>query len=203
MPEVSVPVKTPALQPCKSCGTQIPVGAKLCSVCKSYQNWLGSINNSALILSLLVALFSVLSTAVPAVRNALRPDRSDLRLKRFYYTESGVSLIVNNTGRMPGFVSSCKMQLANGSSSIWDFNFNLEKPSDTRVVKADTIVELFFKTDHGWMTDVLKEKVGPTWQALLNGGNLKAHLIVDLTQFDGSTDRRESVTPFKDFYYKY
>lgn len=187
------------LTPCRACRSDIPADAHLCSVCGSYQNWLGSLNRSGLILSLLVALVSVLSVAVPVLKTAIRPSRSEVHLLRYYFTDTGVSLVVHNTGRMPGFVSSCKMQVLAGDHAIWDFNFNLDGRSPTRVVNGDSLTEIFFKTDHGWMGQTLNQKLGSEWE---KRGDLQAKLYVGITQFDGSTKQLDHIDPFKDFYYK-
>jgi len=87
----------------------------------------------------MVALVSVVATALPIIRDVARPSRSDIRLMRFYYTQNGLSLVVNNKGRMPGFISSCKMEIVElNGKPIWPFNFNLDKPSETRVIKGDS-----------------------------------------------------------------
>jgi len=202
----SVPPPIPAAltQPCRLCKHAIPVGARLCSECGSYQNWLGSLNRSSLVLSLLVALASVLSIAIPAVKTALRPSRSDLRMVRYYFTDTGVSIVLNNKGAMPGFISSCKMELLLPDRSVWFLNFNLDQRSETRVVKGDSVAEVFFKTDHAWIERLLGKEVGPEWKDQLNNGELTQKLDVTLTQFDGSTEHTYgTVAPLKDFYYKY
>jgi hypothetical protein len=192
----------PRLIPCRLCATPIPGGARLCPVCGSYQNWLGSLNRSGLVLSLLVALVSVLSVAIPAFQTALRPARSELRVLRYYFTETGVSLVLTNKGAMPGFVSSCKMDVLSGNKWIWTFNFNLDQRSETRVVKGDSVAELFFKTDHVWMNTLLSEKIGPQWQEQVS--DLTQKLDFQVTQFDGSSEHVPGiVSPLKDFYYKY
>lgn len=189
---------------CRLCKNPIPVGARLCSKCGSYQNWLASLNRSSLVLSLLVALVSVLSIAIPAVKSTLRPSRSDLQMVRYYFTETGVSIVLNNQGAMPGFISSCKMELFLANQSIWFLNFNLDQRSETRVVKGDSVAEIFFKTDHAWIERFLADKVGPQWKDKLNGGELTQKLEVTLTQFDGSSQQADGlVSPLKDFYYKY
>jgi hypothetical protein len=80
----------------------------------------------------------------------------------------------------------------------------LDQRSETRVVKGDSVAELFFKTDHAWMKELLEKKVGLEWWDLLNNGELKQKLDLEITQFDGRTEHSAGmVSPLKDFYYKY
>jgi len=95
------------------------------------------------------------------------------------------------------------MQVLKGNQWIWDFNFNLDERSKSRIVKNDSYDEIFYKTDHDWIARLLNEKLGPDWKKMLDGDDLKGKLIVELTQFDGSTQKQVNANPLRNFYYKY
>jgi hypothetical protein len=57
---------------CLVCGTWIAKSAARCGECKSFQNWRRVIPGNEVVLALLVSLFSVLSTAIPAILYVLR-----------------------------------------------------------------------------------------------------------------------------------
>lgn len=80
-------------RPCILCCEQIPSGAKICTKCDAYQDWRRFFGVSGTILTLLVALVSVLAIGGPAVRNALTPNRSDVRCSLLAWTASGVTLV--------------------------------------------------------------------------------------------------------------
>ena len=65
---------------CKICGHEIPDSANKCTVCGSFQNWRGHLNFSSTILALLVALVSVVATAVPVLSEVFDQDDSDVNL---------------------------------------------------------------------------------------------------------------------------
>jgi hypothetical protein len=79
-------------------------GATRCSACNSYQNWRRFFDFSAVILSLLVALVSVVSAVGPQIVALLPPWGSDLESRSYYFSADTVSLIVENSGNKPGYV---------------------------------------------------------------------------------------------------
>jgi len=199
-PETSSKSSEPE-RPCKLCRRPIPTGARLCAICGSYQNWLGGISRSGLVLSLLVALVSVSAVALPIFRTALRPARSEVRKVDYYYTDTGVSILLENKGSKHGFVSSCKMDVLDGSQYVWSFNFNLDSRSPTRVVPPDSVVEIFYRTDRTWMGKLLGQKFGSDWEKT-KIDSLSTKLTIGIRQFDGSESSIDGVIAhLKDFYY--
>ncbi len=63
---------------CRICCEPIAAGARKCIHCDSFQDWRGNLGVSATVLSLLVALVSVLTASAPILTKTLTPERSDL-----------------------------------------------------------------------------------------------------------------------------
>lgn len=97
----SEPAKTAR---CRVCKEPMFSGAKRCTACKSYQGWRRFFDFSAVVLSLLVALISVLSAAGPKLVALLPPWGSALAVKSNYFSPDRISLIIQNTGNQPGLV---------------------------------------------------------------------------------------------------
>jgi hypothetical protein len=92
------------LSRCLSCQEPIHPKAKLCKTCKSYQDWRRHFNFSAVVLSLLVALISVISAVGPRIISWLPPFGSRLEVKSFYYSTDAIVLIVENEGNQAGHI---------------------------------------------------------------------------------------------------
>ena len=81
-------------KPCKICQEPINRGARKCIHCQSSQGWLSGLAVSATMMSLLVALVSVLAAAVPAFKSLLTPVNSDLVFVPQGMTRETVSVLV-------------------------------------------------------------------------------------------------------------
>jgi hypothetical protein len=94
------------------CRKEIPSGAKICTECDSYQDWRRYFGLSSTILSLLVALVSVLTVAVPVLRHALTADRSEIRCNVLGWNENSgeVTLVVSNKGPRPSAIKALTLQ---------------------------------------------------------------------------------------------
>jgi len=99
------------LSRCSSCQEPIHPKAKLCKTCKSYQDWRRHFNFSAVVLSLLVALISVISAVGPRIISWLPPFGSRLEVKRFYYSTDALVLLVENQGNQAGYIGRVNVAL--------------------------------------------------------------------------------------------
>jgi hypothetical protein len=99
------------LSRCSSCQEPIHPKAKLCKTCKSYQDWRRHFNFSAVVLSLLVALISVISAVGPQIISWLPPLGSQLEVKQFYYSTDAIVLIVENKGNQAGLIGRVNVTL--------------------------------------------------------------------------------------------
>jgi hypothetical protein len=95
-------------KPCVVCQEPIKRHATKCVHCGSYQDWRSNISFSlsTSVLSLLVALVTVLTAAVPVFKEALTPKNSDLTFSFQGASTDPIRLIVlaTNRGVRPGTV---------------------------------------------------------------------------------------------------
>ena len=96
---------------CLNCQEPIHPKAKLCKTCKSYQDWRRHFSFSAVVLSLLVALISVISAVGPRIISWLPPSGSRLEIKSFYYSTDAIVLIVENEGNQAGHIGRVNVVL--------------------------------------------------------------------------------------------
>ena len=105
---------------CKICGHEIPDSASKCTVCGSFQNWRGRINFSSTILALLVALFSVIATAMPVLSELFDQDDSDVNLVFQSYDVDKANkynyfFIAANSGTRPAGIGKATFRIEIGS----------------------------------------------------------------------------------------
>jgi hypothetical protein len=149
---------------CRVCKEPMYPGASRCTACNSYQNWRRYFDFSAVILSLLVALVSVVSAVGPQIVALLPPWGSDLEIRSYYFSADTVSLIVENSGNKPGFVGKvsavvyCKGAFFNSNLSsevqnvdaehkppTWGFMIDMGTSNETsRTIPARSSREIAF-----------------------------------------------------------
>ena len=61
---------------CRMCYALMPISARKCTVCQSYQDWQRYLSGSSVVLSLLVALVSVLTFALPIWKHQFYTPRN-------------------------------------------------------------------------------------------------------------------------------
>jgi predicted nucleic acid-binding Zn ribbon protein len=113
---------------CVFCREPIRTDAVICSQCKNYQDCRKYFTLSSTVLSLLVALFSVLTVAVPVLKNALTPQRSAIHCSLLHWTSEGVSLIVSNRGTRPATAKALKLMARDTTTKATSLQF---KPTFT------------------------------------------------------------------------
>jgi hypothetical protein len=95
---------------------------------------------------LLVALVSVLTVAVPVIRNALTPDRSDVRCSLLSWNIAGVTVLVSNRGVRPAVLKNLRLKSVAstqpGTQIVFagDFTDLLLEPGKFRIVKFHRVV---------------------------------------------------------------
>lgn len=108
------------LKSCNDCGETIPSDAAKCTHCDAFQDWRRYVNFSTTMVALITALISVIASSLPAVRELVIGDRSDMKLS-FQRVENGkILLLGSNSGTRPGAVNRA-----------W---LTLTKPNDRRVI---------------------------------------------------------------------
>jgi hypothetical protein len=88
------------------CAEPIKKAARKCIHCDSYQDWHANIGMSSTVLSLLVALVSVLTAAIPVVKDAFTPKNALLTATFQGANSDRLSVLFTNQGTRPGSVSS-------------------------------------------------------------------------------------------------
>ena len=122
-------------QPCRVCKEPIQIGALICNVCKSRQDWRRHVTVSSSVLSLLVALVSVTGIAIDDIVAALRSKKSDIRVTvirtrehetvRNYLPDRkfDIQLYVANVGYRRGAIGRVQMKSVDPSGKWEDLDF--------------------------------------------------------------------------------
>lgn len=127
---------------CRECGDQIPEPARKCATCGAYQDWrrVFWLGNSTL--SLLVALFSVLTVAVPILKRALTPEyeRVTVQVVTQRYEpslEKNVMVVhLANSGTVAAFISPNANLFANKRKAAFSIDLLPRGPRDGTATRA-------------------------------------------------------------------
>jgi hypothetical protein len=122
MIDTSVGISGPATKSCRICAEEIKWAATQCIHCKSYQDWRSTLGFSTTVLSLLVALVSVLTVALPVFKAAVTPKNSALTYTVQGSTEGRIFVLVSNLGNRPGSVAHAALNLDGVPALIVDLS---------------------------------------------------------------------------------
>ena len=89
---------------CKLCKEEIKDDAKVCIHCGSLQNWKRYLNFSSLILSLVIAAFTVFGFTYPYLKEKLQPLKTQLSATIMGTSKEYLYLFVSNTGNRAGSI---------------------------------------------------------------------------------------------------
>lgn len=89
---------------CQLCSAAIPNAAIKCRHCNGYQRRWFFLNLSTPVLSLLVALVSILSLALPTLISAITYPHSDVRVAFQYFEDGTAHFVASNGGTRAGSV---------------------------------------------------------------------------------------------------
>jgi hypothetical protein len=106
MSESTLPPGAENSKPCRVCGELIKKTARVCIHCNNYQDWRANISFGNTFLALLVALISVLTTAIPVIVGLFTTKNSHLEFSFQGATEDSISVLISNLGSRPGSVGS-------------------------------------------------------------------------------------------------
>jgi hypothetical protein len=102
---------------CIVCAEPINAAAVKCVHCGAAQTIIRErIGISTNVLSMMVALVSVLGVVVPLLIQSATPDNSNLIFSLQYATDNELFVIVSNQGREPGTVATARLQVKDGKS---------------------------------------------------------------------------------------
>ena len=99
-------------KPCRVCGEDINITARKCIHCNSFQDWRVYLGLSTSVLSLLVALVSVVALSTPIIKDAIQPKNSQVTLKFQYYNRDTINLIMSNPGNRPGGIGEARFDVS-------------------------------------------------------------------------------------------
>jgi hypothetical protein len=148
MPDISI--EPPSSKACRVCGEEIKAAARKCIHCDSFQDWRANLGISTTALSLVVALVSVLATAIPIVRQAITPRDSNFLFSFQGATKDAILAIVANRGARPGTVSSGDLLL--NARLPWirlHMEREIDKEEDAIVVDPGKTVLIRFFLEEG------------------------------------------------------
>jgi hypothetical protein len=97
-----------------------------CIHCDSYQDWRGNISLGGTVLSLLVAVFSVLTVAVPVLVAALSLKNSDLIFTLQYADADKIEMLASNVGSRPGTMSSFARVIDQDKSVLLQYQLDVD-----------------------------------------------------------------------------
>src|SRR5262249_52769347 len=100
---------------CLVCREEIASGAAKCVHCDSYQDWRRFMNLSTPILSLLIALISVLTVAVPVVERVLTRKKALVRLTVTSCGAQRLRMLVYNAGNIPALFERASVTVTRAS----------------------------------------------------------------------------------------
>jgi hypothetical protein len=171
-------------KPCKVCGEPIKKVARICINCNSYQDWRAEVSVSNTVLSLLVALFSVLTVALPAITTFLTPKNSNLIFSYEGTIGDTISLLVTNVGIRPGAVHYLIIRFADDSSPV-RFPFVLTPTVGGTSKENNAMSNTARIVDAGKSELVSLHMMVPFGDAMSKMmGNSKKKCILDLNQTD-------------------
>jgi hypothetical protein len=117
---------------CIECSLPIPRSAKKCTECDTYQDWRRYLPFSTTILSLTIALFSVLGLSIPSIIEAMKDRDAKINAaiisNRMGFLQYGgvarrsliVDLFVTNSGKLPGAIKGVGVKFR--GEKDWDYN---------------------------------------------------------------------------------
>jgi len=127
---------------CVACMEPIAAGAKKCVHCGSYQNWRRFLNVGTGMLSLMVALISVLTVATPVFKSALTAQKPEMHYSFLRYQARTMEVICSNLGQRPGILKRVTLSvLRDGSESDvapielnWNVSDPIVRPQESKIV---------------------------------------------------------------------
>jgi hypothetical protein len=102
--------KAPKNSKCLVCKEDIRYGAKKCTKCESFQDWRRYFQFNIVVLSLLVALFSVVATSVPVIKSVVLPE-ADVRFSFLHFNSKHIVIVATNIGRRAAVLKEVKLNM--------------------------------------------------------------------------------------------
>ena len=178
---------TDVMEKCRYCKEDIKLGARKCIHCDSYLDWRRYLGMSSSVLALLIALVSVLTTALPAFHKYIVGNRSNLDLEFQASSGGDIYIVASNDGYRSGRVNF-------GELSFKGFNFPLNITPGDAYVAPGVMKPVTLKFDDGFMGQLTQEVADefPDRKAeaarpntMMMYPNVNAVVTIGLIQFGG------------------
>jgi len=100
---------------CTVCKSEINSGAKKCIHCNSFLDWRRFLHFNTIVISLLVALISVISATAPVLKSILTPQ-ADTRFALFSIRGDKVNVLATNTGQRAAVLKEAWIEMKEAGS---------------------------------------------------------------------------------------
>jgi hypothetical protein len=168
---------------CSLCRKPIEAGARKCTECDGWQGRWFFLNIGTPVLSLLVALVSVLSFAIPAITSAFSAPSSDIRIAFQYFEDGTAYFIASNTGSSAGSIGEAYLDFG---PQNWRFPLSTGNAS-SRAIGPGQSRQLSFRLPCDRNQDPRIQ-----YATGLTAGSVDMakdpRITVVIVQFDGTTD---------------
>src|SRR5262245_23182995 len=135
-PEQRPDIDSPPQQLCRACKSPMPAGANKCTECSSLQDWRRYLDSSGIVLSLLVALTSLLTFAIPVWKETLVAKVAKPNAALIEVDDSGLATIaVTNGGNAPAVLEDI---IFGTDEAVVSFDL-ASVPPDERIVGPNSI----------------------------------------------------------------
>lgn len=175
--------------PCRQCKSLIPVGARLCRECKSYQDWRGFLNISTAMMALIIAALSVATVAAPVFYKIFGLNKSKIVIGAPIIEGETLRVIVTNTGTMPGAIRAPRVYSSmNREHSNWFewLNLGFVRSSDSYIAPGSKLIEFDIPLQMS-----AASALNLTDEIFKNNRAYK--LEIEVVNSDGSTSEEEAV----------
>lgn len=170
----------PESQMCAVCREEIKAGAKKCVRCGSYQTFIWRFQVLGHVtLVLLLALLSVLTTAVPIITTTLTPKRDDIRVRLMSVDHKAqhVNLFVSNLGSRAGAIGSVWVSVPPALAvATTTPGWHLDLPADASIRPGESRHLALSSSEHALPEAARHYDLGHEWS-----------LTVSVIRFDGTT----------------
>jgi len=176
---------------CRVCREEIKPGAQKCIHCGSTQGWQRHLAVSSTVLALLVALISVLQSALPVFIAAYNGNASKVSMNFLKADGHSGIFAASNSGNRPGTLAFGSLILKSPSD---EYSFPLEGDSAVNLILPAQITPIKLTLEAGFdgqIISIAEEFDGPTPETkgaatIVLHRPMSATLSVEVIQFDGT-----------------
>ncbi len=165
---------------CITCCEEMKDGAMKCIHCDSFQDYRRHLRFSSTVLALLVALISVLTFAIPAIKSVITPKNSNIKFTFQGFGEKSIVYIVSNKGIRPGGVGDV----------FFIYSISNENPKrlkmygDKSFVKAGDAIQIMLNINSEYRAKITKNDIKT------KESNLICKIELNSIEFDGTTTQK-------------